>query len=94
MIDDAVIRRYILTALPALEPWRIEMEEIDFGDAMGCALRVDGGLKRFQTEAKGKSEEAIATELVRHIKAALPVTMEPPRATIKLKAKADGSSRS
>jgi hypothetical protein len=73
MLDDAKIRLAILKRLPALEAWRLEMEEIDFGEAIGCTVRgEDNRLRHFKTVAFEKSgaekrEGVIAYELATQI---------------------------
>jgi hypothetical protein len=92
MIDDAKIRQQILKNLQmagtVVEPWRVEMEEIDFGDVVGATLRMAGGeLRRFRASAKAKdrefkSEGRIAFELSQQIKAALASTPDAPLTTL------------
>jgi hypothetical protein len=85
MIDDARVRTQILKNLqvagtPPMEPWRLEMEEIDFGDVMGVIVKLPrgGGVRRFSVRvrssvdpARFKSESNIAFDLSQQIKAAL-----------------------
>lgn len=74
MIDDSVIRRIILTHIPALAPWRIEMEGIDFGERVGVFLRLESGVHRIAVDAFSKrggpekSEDRIAFELSQQIR--------------------------
>lgn len=88
MIDDARIRLQILKNIPALEPWRVEMEEIEFGDIIGCFVRGMPG-KKFATRAKLKDNSAfktegkIAFELSQQIRAAMASTPDAPLTTDK-----------
>lgn len=79
MIDDAKVRTQILKNIPALDPWRIEMEEMNFGDSIGCFVRLDGRDTRVTTPSFSKQngrefpkkEGTIAFELSQQIKAAM-----------------------
>lgn len=82
MIDDAKVRQRILEYLPQLEPWRLEMEELDFGERVGCAVKVRDHLTvKLSTRAFDPSsqipgtrferlEGSIAAELAQRIKSA------------------------
>lgn len=87
MIDDAKIRAQILKNIPALDPWRIEMEEMNFGDSIGCSVMIDGTRQRFATTSWAKAgrdvpkkEGTIAFELSQQVKAALQSTPDAPAA--------------
>lgn len=103
MIDDARIRAQILKNIPTLDPWRIEMEEMNFGDSIGCSVLIDGIRERFSTQSWAKAgrdapkkEGTIAFDLSQQIKAAMQSTPDAP-ATVnhfgKIVKADDGSSR-
>ena len=85
MIDDARIRQQILKNIPGLEPWQIEMEEIDFGNSIGCFVKFNGTQTRIKTisysrEGRNtpKTEGRIAFELSQQIKAVMASTPDTP----------------
>lgn len=103
MIDDARIRLQILKNVPALLPWQIEMEEMNFGDSIGCSVLIDGKREQFVAVSWAKAgreapkkEGTIAFELSQQIKAAMQSTPDAP-ATVnhfgKIVKADDGSSR-
>ena len=78
MIDDSLVRQQILKNIPALEPWQIAMEEIDFGECIGVAVRLNHKLHRFNTRSytkegrsSPKTEDRIAFELSQKIRAVI-----------------------
>ena len=65
MIDDAKIRLMVLEAFPQIEPHRIEIEELDFGEVIGIWYRGgDNLITRVKTETRGKDEKDIAANLI------------------------------
>lgn len=103
MIDDARIRIQILKNVPDLLPRYIEMEEMNFGDSIGCSVLIDGKRERFATQSWAKAgrnapkkEGTIAFELSQQIKAAMLSTPDAP-ATVnhfgKIVKADDGSTR-
>lgn len=68
MFSDIIVRNKILAALPNLEPWRIEMEEIDYGDKMGLFYRSPNGVKRVAFNSKAESEDELAELFIAFIK--------------------------
>ncbi len=69
MDNDIAVRNRILKALPHLEPWRIEMEEIDFGDKMGIFYRSPDGPKRCALPAKNVNDDTLVEGFLSFIKA-------------------------
>lgn len=61
MYDDAKIRRMLLEEFPQIEPRRLEMEEIDFGDRCGAWYLPPDQTQpiRFSVDAKGRTDESI-----------------------------------
>lgn len=61
MYDDAKIRRMLLEEFPQIEPCRLEMEEIDFGDRCGVWYLPPDQTQpiRFSVDAKGRTDESI-----------------------------------
>lgn len=75
MIDDAKIRIQMLKNLPDLSPWLLEMEEVEFGEKIGCTVLIENKRHRFSTRSWGrqgrnfpKKEGTIAWELSEQIK--------------------------
>jgi hypothetical protein len=64
MIDDAHIRRLILTAIPDIEPHKLEVQEMDYGAAVGWWLTNEVGYKDHgRVIALRRSEADIAKEI-------------------------------
>ena len=63
--DESKIRRQVIAGLRNPEPWRVEMEEIDYGKRLGVFYRSPNGVRRFSTDTSGKTEDQIAFALVR-----------------------------
>jgi hypothetical protein len=68
MYNDVIIRHRILAALPHLESWRVEMEEIDYGDKLGLFYRSPSGVKRVALPAKGVDDNTLAEGFIAFIK--------------------------
>lgn len=63
--DEDKIRRMVLNGLKNPDPWRVELEPINFGDRLGVFYTpTDGVIKRESVDTKGKSDEQIAFGLL------------------------------
>lgn len=83
MYNDITVRTIILKSFPGIEPWRMEMEDLDYGDRMGVFFRKpDGTIQRVNVVVKGKTEEQIAADFVEKLKEPVPLVYEQPRAFI------------
>jgi hypothetical protein len=64
MIDDGKVRALILVDHPEIEPHRLEMEDIDFGEKMGVWYRTgDNLIIRVNAACKGRTEADVAADL-------------------------------
>lgn len=68
MLDDAEIRRMVLTAIPDIEPHRLEICMMDYDSAVGWWLRDDNGYKETgRAIAINRTEKEIAAEIAGEI---------------------------
>ncbi len=68
MFSDMAVRKKILAAFPQLEPWRVIMEDIEYGDKLGLFYRSPNGVKRLTLETKGNNDDALAAGFIEFIK--------------------------
>lgn len=65
MYNDIAVRSLILAQMPGVEPWRMEMEDVDYGERMGVFYRsADKGVIRHSVIAKGRTDEEIASDFL------------------------------
>lgn len=68
MYNDIIIRDLILQQMPGVEPWRMEMEDVDFGDRIGVFYRsADKGVIRHAVRAKGRTDSEIADDFIQFL---------------------------
>ena len=68
MLDDAHIRRLVLHAIPDIDPHRLEVQEMDYGAAVGWWLRNEQGYRDHgRTIALNRSEADIAKDIASDI---------------------------
>lgn len=75
MYNDAAIRQTILQAT-GIEPWRIEMEDIDYGERIGMFYRSPEGVVRHAVPMKGRTENEVAGDFIAFISGAQVVTLD------------------
>lgn len=61
--DEDKIRHQIIAGMTC-EPWRVELEAINYGERLGVFYRSPTGIIRAQTDAKGRTEDQIAFALI------------------------------
>ena len=62
--DEDKIRRFVIAGLGVSEPWRIELEQINYGEKLGVFYRSTDGIKRASVSTISRNDEQIAAALV------------------------------
>ncbi len=68
MLDDARIRQMVLQAVPDIDPYRLEVSELDYGKTVGWWLRNDQGYRDHgKVEALNRKDGDIAVSIAQSI---------------------------
>lgn len=62
--NEDKIRAQVIAGLKTPEPWRVELEAINYGEKLGVFYRAIDGIKRVSVDTRGKTDDQIAFGLL------------------------------